>query len=181
MLDLRLPSARGVDLVRAIRQIDGGRIPILVFSGTIASADEVRELRALGVSGYINEYCAPPNILPGLAPHLFPDSFNRRSSVRVNVGLPISYRLGHAISSALTLNLGKGGLGVRTMTPSERGAVLKLRFRLPGQPRDIEADGRVCWTDRNLGMGIQFERLTATDQASIDEFIDGHVSSNRKA
>ena len=67
------------------------------------------------------------------------------------------------------------------MTPSERGAVLKLRFRLPGQPRDIEADGRVCWTDRNLGMGIQFERLAVADQAAIDEFVDGHFFSNRKA
>ena len=38
VLDLRLPHAGGVELVRAIRKIDGGRLPILVFSGTIASA-----------------------------------------------------------------------------------------------------------------------------------------------
>jgi CheY-like chemotaxis protein len=55
-LDLRLPNAPGVDLVRAIRKIDGGRLRILVFSGTIASAEEVRELAGLGVVGYINEY-----------------------------------------------------------------------------------------------------------------------------
>src|SRR5262245_61891829 len=42
VLDLRLPHAPGVDLVRAIRKLDDGRLPILIFSGTIASAEEVR-------------------------------------------------------------------------------------------------------------------------------------------
>src|SRR5437899_8725931 len=56
VLDLRLPHAPGVDLVRSIRKLDEGRLPILIFSGTIASADEVRELAALGVAGYVNEY-----------------------------------------------------------------------------------------------------------------------------
>ena len=48
VLDLRLPHAGGVELVRAIRKIDGGRLPILVFSGTIASAAEVKDLAASG-------------------------------------------------------------------------------------------------------------------------------------
>src|SRR5205814_1734971 len=73
VLDLRLPHAPGVELVRSIRKLDDG-VPILVFSGTIASADEVRELAALGVSGYVNEYSAVQHILPSLAPHLFPDN-----------------------------------------------------------------------------------------------------------
>src|SRR6266849_5484650 len=38
VLDLRLPHAPGVNLVRSIRSMDDGRLPILVFSGTIANA-----------------------------------------------------------------------------------------------------------------------------------------------
>src|ERR687892_662077 len=79
VLDLRLPHAPGVDLVRSIRKLDDGRLPVLIFSGTIASADEVRELAALGVAGYVNEYSAVQHILPSLAPHLFPDNYNRRT------------------------------------------------------------------------------------------------------
>ena len=45
VLDLRLPHAGGVELVRPIRKLDGGRLPILVFSGTIASAEEVASSR----------------------------------------------------------------------------------------------------------------------------------------
>jgi CheY-like chemotaxis protein len=63
VLDLRLPSTPGLDLMRALRKIDEGRLTVLVFSGTIASADEVRELAGLGVAGYINEYSAVQHIL----------------------------------------------------------------------------------------------------------------------
>ena len=51
VLDLRLPNAPGLDLMRDLRGIEGFRAPIVIFSGTIANAAEVRELSALGVSG----------------------------------------------------------------------------------------------------------------------------------
>src|ERR671910_1890968 len=137
VLDLRLPSASGIDLVKGIRKLDEGRLPIVVFSGTIASADEVRELSSLGVAGYVNEYSAAQHILPSLAPHLFPDNFNRRGSPRVVLGIPIQYRFGNTIAAALTLNLSHGGIAVRTTSPLERGSKIKVRFRMPGSKRDI--------------------------------------------
>src|SRR3989440_9925439 len=139
VLDLRLPHAPGVDLVRAIRKLDDGKLPILIFSGTIASADEVRELAALGVAGYVNEYSAVQHILPSLAPHLFPDNFNRRTSPRVVLGIPIQYRFGNTIAAALTLNLSKGGVSIRTMSPLPQNAKVRVRFRMPGSRMDIEA------------------------------------------
>ena len=181
VLDLRLPHAGGVELVRTIRKLDQGRLSILVFSGTIATADEVRELAALGVAGYVNEYSAVQHILPSLAPHLFPDNFNRRGSPRVVLGIPVAYRFGNTIAAALTLNLGKGGVSIRTMSPLQGSAKLKVRFRLPGSRRDIEAECRVAWSDRRVGMGLQFEKIDSTDQAAIDEFVDQHFFSNRKA
>src|SRR5919205_3575 len=172
VLDLRLPHAPGVDLVRAIRKLDDGRLPILIFSGTIANADEVRDLAALGVAGYVNEYSAVQHILPSLAPHLFPDNFNRRGSARVVLGIPVAYRFGNTIAAALTLNLSKGGVAIRTMSPLEQGAKARARFRLPGSKRDIDAEGRVAWSDRRVGMGLQFERVEPSDQQAVDEFVD---------
>src|SRR5512138_293409 len=180
VLDLRLPHAPGVDLVRAIRKLDDGRLPILIFSGTIASAEEVRELAALGVAGYVNEYSAVQHILPSLAPHLFPDNFNRRASPRVVLGIPVAYRFGDTITAVLTLNLSKGGIGIRTMSPLAVGSKARIRFRLPGARREVEADARVAWSDRRIGMGLQFERLETADQLSIDEFVDGHFFNTSK-
>jgi uncharacterized protein (TIGR02266 family) len=180
LIDLRLPHAGGVELVRSIRKLDEGRLAILVFSGTIGSADEVRTLASLGVSGYINEYSAVQHILPSLAPHLFPDNFNRRLSPRVVLGIPVAYRFGSTIAAALTLNLSKGGLGVRTMSPLGAGTKVRARFRLPGSKHDVEAEARVAWSDRRVGMGFQFEKVNAEDQAAIDDFVDQHFFSNRR-
>jgi len=180
VVDLRLPHAAGVELIRSVRKLDQGKLPILVFSGTISSAEEVRELAALGVAGYVNEYSAVQHILPSLAPHLFPDNFNRRSSPRVVLGIPVAYRSGDTITAVLTLNLSKGGIGIRTMNPLAEGIRVRLRFRLPGARREIEAEARVAWSDRRIGMGLQFEKVQAEDQAAIDEFVDTHFFNTRQ-
>jgi uncharacterized protein (TIGR02266 family) len=181
VLDLRLSSAPGLDLVRSIRGVDSGRLPILIFSGTIASAEEVRDLAGMGVAGYINEYSATQHIVPSLAPHLFPDNFNRRGSPRVVLGIPVQYRFGNTIAAALALNLSRGGIAIRTTSPLEINANVKVRFRMPGSKRDIDVAGRVAWSDRRVGMGVEFEGADAASQAIIDSFVDAHFFTNRKA
>ena len=181
ILDLHLPDGGGLALVRAVRKIDDGRLPILIFSGTLAGTAEVRHLAELGVVGYINEYSAPKHILAALAPHLFPDSFNRRTGSRVLLGIPVSYRLRQLIASGVTLNVGRGGIAIRTIDPLAMGTIVRLRFRLPGTGGDIEADGRVVWSDRRLGMGLQFETVAPSHQNALDQFVERHFFTNRRA
>ncbi|MSO34961.1 MAG: TIGR02266 family protein [Acidobacteria bacterium] len=174
VLDLRMPHASGVELVRRIRKLDQGRLPILVFSGTVTSAEEVRELAALGVGGYLNEYSAVEHILPSIAPHLLPDNFNRRGGPRVVMGIPVSYRAGGTIAAALSLNLSRGGIAIRTSGPLPRDATVKLRFALPGAKRELETEGVVCWSDERAGMGMRFTSVKPADQTAIDEFVNAH-------
>jgi uncharacterized protein (TIGR02266 family) len=180
VLDLRLPQGNGVALLRAIRKVDA-RPAIIVFSGTIASADEVRQLGTLGVAGYVNEYASVHHIIPALAPHLFPESANRRSSPRVVLGIPVSYTFGNTIAAALTLNISHGGLAIRTTSPLAVDTPVRVRFRLPTTKEEIDAHGRVAWGDRRRGMGIKFTKINAKDQAHIDEYVQAHFFSNRKA
>lgn len=180
VLDLRLPQGNGVALLHAIRKAAGAPA-VVIFSGTIASASEVRELEALGVVGYVNEYAATQHIAPSLAPHLCPERVNRRASPRVHLGIPVSYRVTSMIAVALSLNIGHGGLAVRTTSPVAVDTPLRLRFRLPGAAHEIEAEARVAWTDRRLGMGVQFTRVSRDDEARIDEYVRAHFFSNRKA
>jgi uncharacterized protein (TIGR02266 family) len=179
LLDLRLADGRGVDMLRAVRQ--HGDHPVIIFSGTIASTGEVRQLTDLGISGYINEYTGAQHIVPALAPHLFPDEHNRRSSPRVALGVSVSYRMRNSIASGLSLNISTGGLAVRSTNPHPVDAVVKVRFRLPKGTHDIEADARVAWADTRLGMGLQFTRIAPSDQALVDAFVTSHFFSNRKA
>jgi len=181
VLDLRLPNGRGIDLVRSLRRVAPETPPIVVFSGTIASADEVRDLASFGVAGYVNEYTGVGHIMPALAPHLFPEHYNRRSSPRVVLGVPITYRVGNAIFTSLTLNISHGGVAVRTTSPLDVAAVVRLKFRMPGTKKDIDAEARVAWSDRRVGMGLQFISLDAAEQALIDSYIQKNFFSNRKA
>ena len=171
LVDLALAGDR-IEFVRALRQGSGEPIPVIVFSGSVESAADIPRLAEIGGVGYINEHAGTPQILPALAPHLFPDNFNRRSSMRVSVGVPISYRAGPTLAGAVTLDVGKGGLGIRTMSPLPKGTAVQLKFRLPGGAGEIDAAGRVAWSDRKVGMGVQFEKISATDQRTIDAFID---------
>ena len=43
---------------------------------------------------------------------------------------------------------------------------------MPGSKRDIDAEGRVAWSDRRVGMGMQFERIDSADQGAVEEFVD---------
>lgn len=174
VLDLRMPHASGVGLVRRIRKLDQGRLPILVFSGSVTSAEEVRELAGLGVGGYLNEYSAVEHILPSIAPHLFPDSFNRRGGPRVVMGIPVSYRAAGTIAAALSLNLSRGGIAIRTSNPLPSDTALRLRFALPGSRRELEAEAVVCWSDEKAGMGLRFTSVKPADQAAVDEFVNAH-------
>src|SRR6266850_4738749 len=178
VVDLRLPQANGVNLVRRLRRLDPVKPPIVVFSGTIANAAEVRELAALNVSGYVNEYTALQHILPSLAPHLFPGDFNRRTGPRVVLGIPIAYRFGNTIAAAVTLNISRGGVAVRTTNPLERGITVKVRFRMPMGKRDVDVESKVTWTDRRVGMGLEFIGLADEDQNAIGEFVDAHFFTN---
>ena len=173
LLDLRLAGGDSVSLVRQIRD-HAGNLPIIVFSGSIAGADEVRGLAALGVTGYVNEHIDAQQILPSLGPHLFPDRFNRRSSARVVLEIPVSYRFDNSISGALTLNISKGGLAIRTMSPLVVSTEVRARFRLPDADREFGANARVVWSDRRVGMGLQFVQVDTGDQTAVDEYVNRH-------
>ena len=180
LLDLGLGGGDGVSLVRRIRD-HADSLPIVVFSGSLAGADDVRRLAPLGVTGYVNEHVDAQQILSSLAPHLFPDSFNRRSSARVVLAIPVSYRFDNTIGGALTLNISKGGLAIRTISPLAVSTEVRARFRLPGVDREIGADSRVVWSDRRVGMGLQFEQVEAGDQTAVDEYVDRHDQADSDA
>ena len=179
VLNLQLMPPPAGDLIRAIRECGACRLPILVFSGSISNAQEIRQLAGLGVAGYVNEHSGPGHIVPLLAPHLFPDSFNRRLSHRVTLGIPVACRFEGTIVAARTLDLGKGGLGVWTTTPFAPGTEVQVKFRLPASERAVEARSRVVWSGRRRGMGLRFERVDSADQAAINEFVDRNGGANR--
>ena len=95
----------------------------------------------------------------------------------MTLGIPVSYRAGQTIAGSLTLNIGKGGLAIRTMSPLAPDTIVHVKFRLPGRGAEIEVDARVAWSDRKVGMGLRFERIDADDQTAIDAFVERGTST----
>ena len=171
LIDLGL-AADAIGFVRDLGTRAAAALPIVVFAGSVSSAGQIAELAAQGVAGYLNEHASPEQVLQALAPHLFPHNFNRRASARLEAGLAVAVRTEQGIVSATTRDLSRGGMAIRTMSPLPVGTAIHVTFRVPGGATDIEARGQVVWSDRRVGMGIQFERLPAEAQQGLDRFVD---------
>jgi uncharacterized protein (TIGR02266 family) len=172
LIDLTLAGERDpVAFVNDLRSAGPRPFPVVVFAGSVASAEQLTNLGGAGVAGYLNEHADAPQILPALAPHLFPDSFNRRTSQRAPVALPISFRAGQTIAAAHTRDIGRGGIGIQTMDPLPIGTPLSFTLKLPGTGFEISSSGRVIWADRRIGMGLQFDKLPADAEKHLDEYV----------
>lgn len=179
LLDAGWPR-EGVEALLAAGHDAGWRPVVIVFGTTVGDAAQVRALAAAGVAGYINDFSSPQQILSNLAPYLFHDNFNRRASPRVPVAMGVSCRVGAQVSAATALNIGRGGIALRTLAPVPAGTPISLRFRLPTVAHDLDVDARVCWTDPHLGLGAQFEHISPEDQHALDAYVERHLAERER-
>jgi uncharacterized protein (TIGR02266 family) len=96
------------------------------------------------------------------------------------MGIPVSYRIGKTITAALAMDVSEGGMAIRTKNPPVRGTVLKVKFALPGSKKQLEAEGVVCWSVTQAGMGLQFTKVKPADQATISGFVEAHFFRSPK-
>ena len=175
VLDVRLGDGGARRVLESVRR--SRNAPVSVFGGSVHSAHELRELADLGVAGYINEHIEVQRILPALAPLLYPNSFDRRTSTRVTLGIAAALTADDAILPVFTLNIGSGGMAVRATAALASGTRVSIRFKLPRSSRDIEAAARVVWSHNpQSALGLQFETVAAPDQVAIDEFVERHAA-----
>ena len=66
------------------------------------------------------------------------------------------------------------GLAIRTMSPLVVSTEVRARFRLPDADREFGANARVVWSDRRVGMGLQFVQVDTGDQTAVDEYVNRH-------
>jgi uncharacterized protein (TIGR02266 family) len=180
VVDVRISASSASSLVRQLQKLLPKETVIVAFSGTVGSADAVHALADLNVTAFINEYTAEQNIVRALNPFLGGRLESRRASPRVALGTAVTFRLGQTITTAVTLNISRGGVAIRSTSPLPCGTEVRLRLRLPSSAREVEADARVVWSEQRLGMGLQFCRVNPEHQAIIDEFVNGHFFANRK-
>jgi uncharacterized protein (TIGR02266 family) len=101
----------------------------------------------------------------------------KRLSARANVRARVDFEIesDDTFVYEYMTNLSRGGIFLSTRNPLEAGTVIKLRFALPENGREIEVNGRVAWVNRfrpdglnmNPGMGVEFVDLADEDRQAI--------------
>ncbi|HSD52284.1 MAG TPA: TIGR02266 family protein [Candidatus Methylomirabilis sp.] len=102
----------------------------------------------------------------------------RRAEPRAPVELEVHYRSAQEFLSAYTLNIGGGGIYIKTNQPLPLNREVHLRFTLPGIARVFDLHGLVVWTNPHpsrssfpSGMGIKFMNLDSEGKKLIAEFV----------
>ncbi len=105
-----------------------------------------------------------------------PLKINQRVPFMVEVGVVSQSAMG--TRQYLAMNLGKGGIFLKTLLPLEPGTMLRCAFRLPDGGAPIIANAKVAWTRRGAearahpaGMGIRFINLAKDDQLRLRRFV----------
>ncbi len=77
-----------------------------------------------------------------------------------------------------TVDVGRGGLFLRTAVPIPRGSGVDVRLQLPGQISELSARGRVVWAGNVAGrMGIAVEFCDVRDNDELARFLDGRSAA----
>lgn len=114
-----------------------------------------------------------------------PSSDRREDSVRVPTRLRVGFESYGEIRESLMTNVSRGGLFITTPDPLPLGTKIRVQIRIEEAGDVIDVQGEVAWQNsgpglvsEELGMGIQFVRLTPEEEKAVDNLYE---QSLRKA
>lgn len=94
----------------------------------------------------------------------------RREYDRLFVRVPVRISGGGTSDEGETVDLSLTGCSVRTDAAYEPGATVELRLGL-GQAGDVEVQSAVVRTQREGGLGLQFERMAAPERERLSLYL----------
>ena len=100
-------------------------------------------------------------------------------SQRCQVSLKAKYRArGARHHEGVVYNLGEEGIFLCTEKPLGAGTHLEITIWFPGVPKEVQAEGRVVWTNAvesetlPAGMGIHFTQFDEEGKTRLREQLD---------
>ncbi|MBI5234935.1 MAG: response regulator [Deltaproteobacteria bacterium] len=184
ILDLQMPEIDGFGVLRWLKENGyAGRFPVLVVTSVYEPGHVMETLRNLGATGLMTKGFTPEQIIFRVNRILFPGkTTNRSPKVRVPVSMPVDFTIGDKTLTGFVLNISETGIFLHTRADILTGAVMHIKFTLPGTPRLFDLKAVVKWStadiDRNTlfgGFGIMFTSLTQEEQDDLKRFIDSEL------
>lgn len=186
VLDLQMPDIDGFGVLKWLE--DNGykeKFPVLVITGVYEPSNVMENLRRLGAAGLMTKGATPEQIIFRVNRILFPDKASKGISPRdrVPVSLPVDFSIGDNKQTGFLLNLSETGTFLHTKADILVGAMVHLKFSLPGMNKFLENSmldlkGIVQWSTAEVasktlfgGYGIMFTSLSEADQEAIRNFV----------
>jgi uncharacterized protein (TIGR02266 family) len=96
----------------------------------------------------------------------------KRATRRVPIVAKIEAQAGGFPFIALAENISEGGMLVRTASPLDEGAVVHLRFTLPGAEQEVKVNATVRHVVPGESMGVKFEDMDDKDSAAVKKYVE---------
>ncbi len=182
ILDLQMPDMDGFGVLKWLGENGfNGKFPVLVITGAYEPVDVIQKLRGLGASGLMTKGYTPEQIVFRVNRLIFPEKAAKGTMPRerVPVSIPVDFIIGDTARTGFLLNLSETGTFLHTKEDILTGAMLKLKFSLPGAARLTEVKGIVKWSTSEVasktlfgGYGIMFTTVSDEDSRLLKEFIE---------
>ena len=180
LLDLQMPDTDGFGVLKWINE-NGyrGKFPVLVITGAYEPVEVMDRLRNCGASGLMSKGYTPEQIVFRVNRVLFPDKVaSGKPRERVPVSIAVDYSVGEQHQTGYLLNVSETGAFLHTKYGLPAGAVIRLKFALPGTDRLIDVKGLAKWATSEVakktffgGYGIMFTSVTDADLDALRDFI----------
>ncbi|MBI5599289.1 MAG: response regulator [Deltaproteobacteria bacterium] len=180
ILDLQMPNIDGFGVLEWMND-NGCRdaFPVLMITGVYEPSSVVEKLKKLGARGLMSKAFSPEQVMYRVNTLLFPEKRIDRKEDRVPVSMPVDFTVGDETYTGFLLNVSVGGLFLHTKFELLPGAMMKLKFSLPGNNRVINAMGTVRWSTPSSaaqslfgGAGVMFTYIAAEDLMMVREYIE---------
>ncbi len=173
LLDLEMPDMNGDEVCGLAKKDERlKKIPIVMLSSR-SDQEAIEKCQKAGCDNYLNKPITQKKLLDETARIL---NIPQRKDVRVSVQIEVEGVLGTNTFCGESVNISRRGMLIKSETLLKNGAVINIKFQLPGQPYHIEAEGVIVRIDEEsfepeFGHGIAFQNLNSIAKKMIGDFI----------
>lgn len=174
VLGTDLPDIGATELCRRLRGDKSTSGISCLFVGETTDRERSDDARSAGVNDVLLKPYEDMAFLEAVS--RLADVAVRRAT-RLLVRMEVGLSHGDEFQVGFTHNLSASGMLVESEYAANPGESLKLRFFLPGQPRELVADAEVIRVQGERGgrttVGLQFTYLSLEDRTALEQFVHG--------
>lgn len=176
LLDYEMPGMMGDEVCRKIKEEEQTRhIPVLIVTSHRTPEIQKRCEKA-GCTDFLTKPVSGRELLDKVV-KILQIPYRVHVRTRVNMEVKLGGRSRDEAFIGYSEDVSEGGILVETLEPLDTGAVLKIRFRLPGQDEDFQGEAEVVRVDRGPDRSryVAALRFRGLDRPALDR-IRGFVS-----